>query len=230
MGRQFVIGDIHGAFRALIQCFEKCRFDQQKDTLICLGDVCDGWPETRRCIDQLLQVKNIRYVLGNHDLWLLDWMKSGSISNIWYVQGGEESILSYAGKPVPEEHLKFLKQGMPYFLSDGRLFVHAGIDSERELDEQTIDTFCWDRTLAKQAIKYANQESKRRLTNFNEVYIGHTPTSFGQPVQGCEVWLMDTGAGWSGVLSMMDIDSKEVYVSDPVPQLYPGVQGRAKKY
>jgi serine/threonine protein phosphatase 1 len=40
---------------------------------------------------------------------------------------------------------------------------------------------------------------------------------------------MDTGAGWSGVLSMMDIHTKEVFASDPVPLLYPGVEGRKKK-
>ena len=40
---------------------------------------------------------------------------------------------------------------------------------------------------------------------------------------------MDTAAGWTGVLSMMDIETKEVFISDPVPELYPGVEGRKKK-
>jgi serine/threonine protein phosphatase 1 len=38
--------------------------------------------------------------------------------------------------------------------------------------------------------------------------------------------MMDTGAGWSGVLSMMDIDTKRVFISEHVPSLYPGVKGR----
>jgi serine/threonine protein phosphatase 1 len=45
----------------------------------------------------------------------------------------------------------------------------------------------------------------------------------------CEVWFMDTGAGWSGKLSMMNIDTKEIFMSDPVPELYPGVKGRQRK-
>jgi serine/threonine protein phosphatase 1 len=61
------------------------------------------------------------------------------------------------------------------------------------------------------------------------VYIGHTPIPYARPIQSSEIWMMDTGAGWSGVLSLMDIDSKEVYISDPVPHLYPGVNGRSKK-
>ena len=40
--------------------------------------------------------------------------------------------------------------------------------------------------------------------------------------------MMDTGAGWSGVLSMMNVDTKEVFASDKVPFLYPGVEGRMK--
>jgi serine/threonine protein phosphatase 1 len=39
---------------------------------------------------------------------------------------------------------------------------------------------------------------------------------------------MDTGAGWSGVLSLMDVENKEVFTSDPVPSLYPGIAGRKR--
>jgi serine/threonine protein phosphatase 1 len=39
---------------------------------------------------------------------------------------------------------------------------------------------------------------------------------------------MDTGAGWQGKLSMMNIDTKEIFQSDPVPDLYPKYRGRAK--
>ena len=55
MTKTFVIGDIHGAYRALLQCLEKSRFDYQQDTLICLGDVSDGWPETSQAVDELLE-------------------------------------------------------------------------------------------------------------------------------------------------------------------------------
>jgi len=46
MGRTLVIGDIHGAYKALVQCLERSGFDKEKDTLITIGDVCDGWHET----------------------------------------------------------------------------------------------------------------------------------------------------------------------------------------
>jgi serine/threonine protein phosphatase 1 len=228
MGRTFVIGDIHGAYRALIQCFERSGFDRSADTLICLGDVCDGWPETRRCIDELLRVENLFYVLGNHDTWLLAWMKTGDTPNIWYVQGGDASIHSYAGTPVPPTHIGFLERALPYYLTDNRLFVHAGIDTTRRLEKQNEDIFLWDRTLVRRAINHFTKGEQMKLSSFDEIYVGHTPTTYGQPVKACEVWLMDTGAGWSGQLSMMDIESKEFFMSDKVPDLYPGIKGRSR--
>ena len=55
--KTFVIGDIHGAYKALIECFEKSGFDRNKDRLICLGDVCDRSPEVKECIEELLKIK-----------------------------------------------------------------------------------------------------------------------------------------------------------------------------
>jgi serine/threonine protein phosphatase 1 len=228
MGRTFVLGDIHGAYRALIQCFVKSNFDNENDHLICLGDVCDGWPETKRCIAELLRIKHLTYVLGNHDTWLRKWMKHDIIENIWYVQGGEASIMSYAGASVPEAHLKFLEDAVLYYENDNKLFVHAGIDKNMPLSEQGEETFLWDRTLARQALRSHQKDVSEKLTQYDEVYIGHTPVSDSKPIYAGGVWLMDTGAGWSGVLSMMDIHTKEVFTSDPVPSLYPGVIGRSR--
>ena len=55
------------------------------------------------------------------------------------------------------------------------------------------------------------------LNNFFEIYLGHTPTLNWQesaPMNVFNVWNLDTGAGTSGKLSIMDIDSKEFWQSD----------------
>lgn len=41
--KTYAIGDIHGAYKALIQCFERAKFDYEKDRLIVMGDICDGY-------------------------------------------------------------------------------------------------------------------------------------------------------------------------------------------
>lgn len=85
-----------------------------------------------------------------------------------------------------------------------------------------------------------------RFEKHKEVYIGHTSTTnwiakehlpekkYGQvsgtpisvPMNRCNVWNMDTGCGWNGRLSIMDIDTKEVWQSDFVKTLYPNEKGR----
>jgi len=228
MGKTYVVGDIHGAYRALRQCLEKIPFDYDNHHLICLGDACDGWPETKSCINELLKIKNLTYIMGNHDHWTLLWMKTGEINDGWLSQGGDATMRSYQSG-VPQQHVQFLSEALPYFLLDNALFVHAGIDPHLPLEQQGLDTFLWDRNLAIQAMDCYRNNINEKLSGYEEVYIGHTPTTFMKPVRGGNVWLMDTGAGWTGVLSMMDVDTKEIYTSDPVPDLYPGETGRRSR-
>lgn len=227
MSRTFVMGDIHGAFRALKECLVRSDFDYEHDRLISLGDVCDGWPETRECIDELLKIKNLTYVLGNHDWWTLEWMTAGMVEPVWFRQGGEATIKSYPDG-VPAEHMKFLSEALPYFEMEGKLFVHGGFDPKISIQQQGLDTFLWNRTLARTAMDFLAQGINIKLTSYDEVYLGHTPISRNYPLQACDVWLMDTGAGWSGVLSMMEVNTKEVITSELVPDLYPGIIGRQK--
>lgn len=75
--KTYAIGDIHGAYKALIQCFKRAKFDYKQDRLIVLGDVCDGYPDVKQCIDELLRIKHCDLVIGNHDMWSLDWVLRG---------------------------------------------------------------------------------------------------------------------------------------------------------
>ncbi|MEQ8424090.1 MAG: metallophosphoesterase [Cyclobacteriaceae bacterium] len=227
MRNTFVIGDIHGSYRAMLQCFAKSGFNYQEDTLICLGDVADGWPETNQAIEELLKIKNLIYILGNHDFWNLDWMETGYANEVWLNQGGQATVNSYT-ETAPESHSSLLRTARPYYLHENSFFVHAGINPNKPLNSQGIQTFLWDRNFANKARALHKEDVKNRLTTYDAVYIGHTPIQEPHPKQYCEVWMMDTGAGWSGRLSMMNIESKEFFVSDPVPELYPGIEGRKK--
>ena len=54
---KFVIGDIHGNFKALKEVLTLSGLDYDKDKLIILGDVCDGHNQTKECVDELLKIK-----------------------------------------------------------------------------------------------------------------------------------------------------------------------------
>ncbi|MEM7108557.1 MAG: metallophosphoesterase [Bacteroidota bacterium] len=229
--RRFVIGDIHGAYRALKQCLERSGFDYRKDLLICLGDVCDGWPETKEAVDELLAIKNLVFILGNHDFWTLEYARTGSANATWLKSGGDNTLKSYDGK-VPTKHIELFEKAKLYYILENRLFVHAGIEIGIPIEDQGADTFLWDRSLFREAWAQFEAGIDAGLTPYEETYIGHSPIhrmGHKQPVQSGDIWLMDTGAGWEGgVLSLMDIDAKTVYSSDAVDTLYPPGSGRRR--
>jgi serine/threonine protein phosphatase 1 len=223
MGRRWVIGDIHGAHKALVQCLERSAFDVQNDLLICLGDLCDRWPEVNKVFDTILAIPHVVLILGNHDEWALDWFLKGKAPDIWLSQGGDRTQESYP-HGVPEKHIEMLRNALPYYELENKLFVHAGFDPRMDIKKQDNYTLLWDRSFIKEALHYNRDGEKHRLTSYDEVYLGHTPTlNFGQekPMKTCEVYLLDTGAGWKGgLLTIMDIDNKEYFQSDRVDLLY----------
>lgn len=238
--RTIVAGDIHGARGALVQCLERAGFDRERDRLVTLGDLCDGWPETAGVIEELLTVRNLVPVLGNHDRWFLDYILTGVSAAEWLTQGGMETLASYGGKPVPASHASLLRRSARtlYHLEGDQLFVHGGIRPGIEPDRQEARVLLWDRSLLLESRKREEENCQREsageeklpgLTGYRDVFVGHTPTlNFGSsiPLRFCEVRALDTGAAWKGPLTVMDSATGEYWQSDPVPVLYPGYAGR----
>ncbi len=81
-----------------------------------------------------------------------------------------------------------------------------------------------DKTISK-----AHEYYPKRLKLFTEIFIGHTPTTRigkNEPVNAANVWNVDTGAAFKGKLSAMEVNTKELWQSDPVYELYSGEEGR----
>jgi serine/threonine protein phosphatase 1 len=243
MKRTLVIGDIHGGLKALRQLLEKANV-VVADKLIFLGDYVDGWSESAAVVDFLFALKKSHeciFIKGNHDIWCEEWLSSGTIDTTWLMHGGEETLNSYAdtNAATRNTHLIFFEQ-MPYYLIDeqNRLFVHAGFTTndgpQKELNPAnvTLDRTLWETAISlNKHIKPGSIFFPKRLKLFHEIYIGHTPTLYydtGTPMQAFDVWNLDTGAAFTGKLSMMDIDTKQYWQSDPVYQLYPDEMGRNK--
>lgn len=241
MARTFVIGDIHGALKALEQVISRIGL-QADDQLIFLGDYVDGWSQSAQVIDYLLQLEKqypCTFMKGNHDAWCEAWLMGGFPDQTWQHNGGSATVASYEGYSQSQRnsHIIFFNRMKDYLIdAENRLFIHAGFTSMHGPAMERYDTsYQWDRTLWEMAIaidKNISKDSKRfpkRLLVFNEIFIGHTPTinyDVDVPMQGCNVWNVDTGAAFYGKLTAMNIDTKEFWQSDPVQQLYPNEKGR----
>lgn len=224
--RTFVLGDSHGAYRAFLQVMERSAFNYSEDTMICLGDVSDGWPEIPELLDEMLKIKNLIFVRGNHDQWLKDFLKDGKQPDVWLRQGGEVTRDAYyRGSRFIRRHLSFLRKTPFYHIDEKkRLFVHGGFTFGVRMEKQDKMVLMWDRSLW----EYSNIVDNDIIPDFKEIFVGHTSIyKFShKPIQKGNIWFMDTGAGWEGVLSLMDVDTKEVFQSDLVKDLYPEVKGR----
>jgi serine/threonine protein phosphatase 1 len=239
--KKFVIGDIHGSNKALLQVLEKSGFDRESDLLISLGDIADGWNEVPECVDTLLSIKNLIAIRGNHDVWCYDWFEMGASPLIWTQQGGQATLDAYVrtGKMTEDSHKEFWKNQVDYHIDDdNRLFIHGGWDyvegfprgAMLPVNAGSIAKEChWDRSVlsgARSAFGDKNRPGKfKALEQFKEIYIGHTAMN-GEPKQFGNLWNLDTGAGWNGQLTIMDIDSKEFWQSDFTTVLHPEERGR----
>ncbi len=244
MSRRLVIGDIHGGLRALHQVIERAEVTTA-DTLIFLGDYVDGWSESPQVLDYLIQLsrkQNCVFIKGNHDELLLDWLEGNTQNfdeSMWFKHGGEATVLAYekVAEADKKKHIAFLKTLQNYYLDEqNRLFIHAGFTNMNGIAyEYFPKLFYWDRTLWETALALDSSLSTdslfypKRLTLYREIYIGHTPvTRIGQtvPVQKACVWNVDTGAAFKGPLTLMDVDSKQFWQSEPLQQLYFSEKGR----
>lgn len=241
-----VMGDVHGAYQALLQCLKRSNFDYQNDTLIQLGDIADGYPQVYECVEELLKIKNLIPLKGNHDEWFNEFIKTDFHPYYW-TYGGKGTLISYlehiqkkgcyfasgsgfktslVSNNIPLSHQAFFNRQHLYYIDEKkRCFVHAGFNRNLAFYGQSLQAYYLDRSLWEDAMLFEkNKEKFETSPKFREIYIGHTQTTTwgkDKPLQALNIFNMDTGAGHSGRLTIMDIDTKTFWQSDPLPELYP---------
>ncbi len=241
--RKLVIGDIHGAYLALKQVLERVGL-KENDELIFLGDYVDGWSQTKEVIDYLLELNKSHsciFIRGNHDTWCEEWLQKGKINEVWLFSGGTSTANSYSNidDEVKQKHIEFFNRLINYHVDEkNNLFIHAGYSSMHGPAKETYTSnYNWDRTLWEMALamdKNIQKDSKiypKRLKLFNELFIGHTPTTdydSDVPMNAVNIWNVDTGAAFHGKLTVLDTDTKEFWQSDVVQKFYPNEKGRNK--
>jgi serine/threonine protein phosphatase 1 len=253
--RRFVIGDIHGNYKALKQVLEKCGIDKENDLLITLGDITDGFYQVYECVEELLTFKNRIDIRGNHDDWFITWLNTGVHPDGWQ-QGGYATAISYAGHvdyrkveagrdglgfktnltylDIPETHRDFFHgQHLFYKDDDNNVFVHGGFYRFKPLKGQGKSVYLWDRDLTEDALHCRKGEEFKYVEEVNEVFIGHTPCPYFKkewdtdPIHAQNVWNLDTGGGGRrGRLTIMQLDNHEFWQSDVGGELYPDGGGR----
>ncbi|MFY7810111.1 MAG: metallophosphoesterase family protein [Flavobacterium sp.] len=241
MSKTYIIGDIHGALLALKELLNKVKINQE-DTIIFLGDYVDGWSDSAASIDFLIDLQSIHkciFIKGNHDDLLLKYLTTKTYNEEWLKHGGKSTLNLYQDLDIETQnkHIFFLENLKDYHLdSHNRLYIHAGFTNPKGIDfEYFKPMYYWDRSLWELVLaldpllETSSIYYPKRLLCYHEIYIGHTPVSrinSTTPVNKANIWNIDTAAAFKGCLSMICAETKEVWQSTPVYQLYPNENGR----
>ena len=208
-GRTIAVGDIHGCSTALDVLLRELSLAAD-DTIIVLGDVVDRGPDTRGCIDRLLELRHTArflHIMGNHEEMMLDAYVGGSWSQGWLRYGGQEMLDSYGGSfdGIPEEHLDFIRSGMDFYETREAIFSHAAVNPAHEMDQQTVHFLRWNRLTGNEAPHLSGRP----------VICGHTAQPSGRPLFFEGWFCLDTCVyGSSGALSAMVLEENLVLRAD----------------
>jgi serine/threonine protein phosphatase 1 len=140
--RLFSIGDIHGCSVALKTLIDAIN-PQADDTIVVLGDVIDWGPDSRDCVQQLIDLSgrcNVLPILGNHEEMLLQSLDSDSALRSWLDLGGDRTLLSYpynGTNIIDPAHVAFIRGCLDYFETDNFIFAHANYEPDLPMDRQT---------------------------------------------------------------------------------------------
>jgi len=154
MSRTYAIADLHGRYDLLDAALAKIEA-REPGKVVFLGDYVDRGPQSRRIIERLMAgpPAGWRWVClqGNHEAMMLACISDPSEIRWWIGNGGGQTLISYGhptrGKAdvsvVPVEHLRWLRD-LPMLHYDlHRVFVHAGVDPTRGLDDQIEARLQW---------------------------------------------------------------------------------------
>ena len=169
--RVYAVGDVHGRFDLLSVLARKIDEDDASakfanSTVVFLGDLIDRGPDSRSIIDFVMNwgaQRKVRTLMGNHEEMFLDsFLDLGVLSN-FLRYGGSETLQSYgiatdlAGnltladiqqamhKKVPRKHRSFVGSFESRVAIGDYLFVHAGIEPGKPVEEQDDKALRWIR-------------------------------------------------------------------------------------
>ncbi len=116
LGKDYIVGDLHGCFSLLDRLMKDVSFDKDHDRLFSVGDLIDRGPESLRCL-QLLADPWFYAVKGNHeDMFLELFMpylldnklpSSSVLNNSSIMDNGGEWIIDYINQAQQAMSVEF---------------------------------------------------------------------------------------------------------------------------
>ena len=241
MGRNLIVGDIHSRYEKLISVLEKASYNPSADTLYSVGDFCDRGKEAVKTLRFLMDQKNLKAVVGNHDIMLQNWLYTGLRDDHWLrYLGGNRTVQDIVYRNLIKHAectaIASWLHSLPLVrVEDRYIVVHGGIPYRFDIDDlvsyqemerpvygmsSSSEALVWDRDYMLSAYVCVNPEMRDEIDIDRDpfdtdktIFVGHTPIPEGKPFISEEYHLvaLDTGAGRDGPLTLMDMDTLEYW-------------------
>jgi serine/threonine protein phosphatase 1 len=221
--RVYAVGDVHGCIDLLDPLFERIDQDLAASPIenpiqVFLGDYIDRGPGSREVLQRLIERGRTQQIIclkGNHETFLLDFLRNPMVLESWLQWGGMSTLISYGLTPprrtdaevgedlaaelrqaMPKEHRNFIENLPLTFVCGDYLFVHAGIRPGIQLADQKEQDLLWIR-----------EEFLISNNDFGKIVVhGHTPVSTVDTRKNRIN--IDTGAYASGNLTCLVIEGE----------------------
>ncbi len=207
MKRTIILGDIHGCLDELKDLLAKIQV-RPTDQLISLGDlICKG-PNSRGVLDWAMKTKNLRCILGNHELRYLLYWKDGLIPD---QKPYDLATVHQLGRRF-SAYMRFLKTLPVTIHGSGWMAIHAGFDPRSPFSRQSKWELTNIRRLAgTEKPWYASYKGK------DLIVFGHWVRR--KPLIRKNVICLDTGSVYCGKLSALILPERKI-VSVPARRVY----------
>lgn len=169
----YIISDIHSCGTLFEKCLKKLNYDK-RDLFIILGDSFDRGKEIEKTLNLILKLKkesNLIHLMGNHEKMLENYLLFDEELPYTLEANGAKETLEYINKNEENrEKIEEFLEELPYIVtSQHYIFVHAGIDLEKSLEEQSEKDLLWNRD---------NFWEKNTLEN-KTIFFGHIIQKYG---------------------------------------------------
>jgi serine/threonine protein phosphatase 1 len=214
MYRRFVIGDIHGCIKTLEKLLFEILAIDEKDLVFFVGDYIDRGPGSKQVVNLINSFRRRDYnlfpVRGNHEQMLLDYYKYND--ETWLYNGYKPTLLSYgldSARDLDYSNLRFFSELKHYYITDGFIITHAGLNTSIENPFHDLSFMLWTR----------ESQIDRRKTNGRRVISGHTPHSIDEieASLGQDKIQIDCGCVYlgrhpgTGYLCALDLDTMQLF-------------------
>jgi serine/threonine protein phosphatase 1 len=171
--------------------------------LIFLGDYINRGPDSRKTLDLLIGIQKrdplAVFLLGNHEVALLDFL-TGSVSfHEFAALGGIPTIRAYMPRAfgdvrsellqaLPDSHRRFLESCGTFFETAEMIVSHCGVDPEDPASRDNCDM-----VMARHDGLFSKDFEPSKL-----IVCGHYAQTAGSPYVRGNLICLDTGCGTSG--------------------------------